>query len=77
MPIYEYRCRNCDHKFSLLVGVTAKKQSRACPHCGSRQLTKLVSRIAPIVRDEDSGGDDFGDDLEDGGDLDDDGDLED
>ena len=31
MPLYEYRCNKCSHKFSLLVGVTAEKVKKACP----------------------------------------------
>lgn len=73
MPLYEYRCRKCQRTFSLLVGMTAKQQKRACPHCGSRQLSKLISRIAPIVRGDDVDTDDFDDD----GDLEDYDDFED
>jgi len=76
MPLYEYRCNECKRRFSLLVGVTAKKAKRACPRCGSRKMTKLISRIAPILRDDVDGdlddsdfegddelGDDYGEDL--------------
>jgi putative FmdB family regulatory protein len=44
MPIYEYRCRNCDVTFEVLVraGTTV-----TCPHCGSSSLDKLIS--APFV----------------------------
>lgn len=77
MPLYEYRCEKCQRRFSLLVGMTAKKQKRACPDCGSRQLSKLISRIAPIVRGEDSDTDDFDDDFGDDGDLEDYDDFED
>ena len=72
MPLYEYRCNECTRRFTLLVGVTAEKTKRACPRCGSRKVTKLISRIAPIVRDDfDSDlddadlGDEYGDDLDD------------
>jgi len=80
MPLFEYRCSECKRRFTLLVGVTAAKAKRACPKCGSRKLTKLISRIAPVVRQEDFGDDfddadldaddEFGDDY-DGGDSDD------
>jgi hypothetical protein len=49
--------------------MTAKQQKRACPHCGSRQLTKLISRIAPVSRDNGFDSDGFGED-EDLGDYD-------
>jgi putative FmdB family regulatory protein len=65
MPLYEYRCDECRRKFTLLVGVTSKKEKSACPKCGSRKITKLISRISPIVR-----GDDVDGGLEEG-DLDD------
>ncbi|MFB3881325.1 MAG: zinc ribbon domain-containing protein [Armatimonadota bacterium] len=81
MPLFEYRCDRCKGKFTLLVGVTAKKEKQVCPKCGSRKITKLISRVAAVVRegdfDSDFGGedlpdsdDDLGDD--DGGDYDDD-----
>lgn len=72
MPLYEYRCQECRKKFSLLEGVTAEKVKRVCPKCGSRKLTKLISRIAPVVREEDFD-DDFGDELDDDYDGDNDG----
>jgi len=71
MPLYEYRCKKCGRRFSLLVGVTAEKTPIRCPRCGSRQATKLISRIAAIVREEDFGDSDFDDmdeDLDDYGD---------
>jgi putative FmdB family regulatory protein len=73
MPLYEYRCNQCGRRFSLLVGVTAAKEKRACPGCGARKLTKLISRIA-AVKQGDEFGDDFGDDLGEAGDSEDYGD---
>ncbi len=61
MPLYEYKCDKCGRKLTLLIGVTADKPKQVCPRCGSRKLTKLISRIAPIGR-----GDEFDDDLGDG-----------
>jgi len=50
MPLYEYRCNECSREFTLLVGVTATKAKRACPKCGSRKITKLISRPSPLAR---------------------------
>jgi len=44
MPIYEYRCRNCDATFEKLV---RSGDTVTCPHCGSSSLDKLLS--APFV----------------------------
>ena len=41
MPIYEYRCSDCQREFELLV---RSGDEVICPECGSRQLDKLVSR---------------------------------
>jgi putative FmdB family regulatory protein len=44
MPIYEYRCRNCDTSFE---GPVRGSDVVTCPHCGSSSLDKLIS--APFV----------------------------
>jgi len=43
MPIYDYRCNNCNKTFELLV---RSSSTPACPSCGSLQLEKLLSRPA-------------------------------
>lgn len=44
MPLYDYRCRSCQAEFELLV---RSSTAPACPHCGSADLARAVSRIAP------------------------------
>ncbi|HUV99893.1 MAG TPA: zinc ribbon domain-containing protein [Gallionella sp.] len=44
MPIYDFRCNNCNKTFELLVRTSTVQ---ACPTCGSLQLEKLVSLPAP------------------------------
>jgi len=63
MPIYEYRCASCGKKVALLVGMTAEPDEETCPQCGSRQLTRLVSRFVR-GRDEDARVDEIADRLE-------------
>ena len=46
MPVYEYACPGCRKVVSVLVrraGATAKP---ACPECGGKRLTRLISRFA-------------------------------
>jgi len=43
MPIYEYQCRSCHHRFEELVRAGAEP---ACPECKSRKLEKLLSAFA-------------------------------
>jgi putative FmdB family regulatory protein len=63
MPVYEYRCGGCGRKVTLLVGVVAEKVDEACPVCGSRELTKLVSRFRR-ARSEDERIDELSERLE-------------
>ena len=44
MPIFEYRCADCDATFEVLV---RRDDGVTCPHCGSQSLDKLIS--APVV----------------------------
>jgi putative FmdB family regulatory protein len=53
MPIFEYRCKGCGRRFSVLVGVVANSDPLECPRCHGTDLVKLVSRFArPRSEDE-------------------------
>ena len=43
MPMYEYQCRSCDHKFELLVRESTRYE---CPKCQGRELDKQLSVFA-------------------------------
>ncbi len=60
MPLYEYRCNECNRKFTYLVGMIADNKDPQCPRCGSKDLKKLISRVAR-VRSEDEMLDDLAD----------------
>lgn len=53
MPIYEYRCRDCNRRVSILWRSLAEAESTAprCPKCGGEHLTRLMSRVA-VARSE-------------------------
>jgi putative FmdB family regulatory protein len=40
MPIFEYRCRACQHEFETLV---RPGSTPACPNCAAADLEKLLS----------------------------------
>ena len=46
MPIYEYECRGCGHRFEFLLLPTHPTEP-ACPSCESKDLEKLISTFAP------------------------------
>lgn len=52
MPIYEYRCTTCRRRSSVLLLSYKEQADPVCPHCGSRELTRIMSRFA-TVRSED------------------------
>jgi putative FmdB family regulatory protein len=43
MPLFEYICRDCQHRFEVLVTVD---RVPGCPACRSRSLEKQVSVFA-------------------------------
>ena len=44
MPIYEYRCRSCDHELEVLQKLSDPELSD-CPSCGQPELKKLISPV--------------------------------
>jgi putative FmdB family regulatory protein len=53
MPIYEFRCQACRRRVSVFQRSISAPVNAACPHCGSSDLRRLVSRFA-VVRGEDA-----------------------
>ena len=47
MPIYEYRCKACEHETEALQKMS-DRPLRKCPECGRMQLQRLIS--APSFR---------------------------
>jgi putative FmdB family regulatory protein len=45
MPLYEYRCMDCDLRFELLKRSSAADEVE-CVRCGSARVQRLFSRFA-------------------------------
>ena len=60
MPIYEYRCGACKRKVTVLTLRASETVDPVCDRCGSRDLSRLMSRFA-MVRSEGSRLDDLSD----------------
>jgi putative FmdB family regulatory protein len=45
VPIYEFACESCGHRFEELVGshVGLEADDATCPECGSAKLERLIS----------------------------------
>ena len=46
MPIYEYQCPECQHRFSVLVRSAGDKEKPPCPECGGARTARLISPVA-------------------------------
>jgi putative FmdB family regulatory protein len=53
MPIYEYVCRKCSEKFSVLRGICSSKKI-ACPQCSSQEVKKIFSAFSCASGSENS-----------------------
>jgi len=77
MPIYEYRCKACNHEYELIRSIAQMNQPGACPSCKSRRVERRLSMFAVAsgaapdfmtsdIEPEDlMGDDDFGDGYDD------------
>jgi len=52
MPIYEFRCRRCRKKTTVLVLRAGALGAVRCEHCGGADLEKLWSRFASPKSEE-------------------------
>jgi putative FmdB family regulatory protein len=53
VPIYEFACQSCGHRFEELVGshVGLEADEVVCPKCGTAKIERLVSSsYAPVHR---------------------------
>lgn len=53
MPIYEYRCTACGRKVTVLTLRVSEQVDPVCEHCGSRKLSRLMSRFATVRSEAD------------------------
>jgi putative FmdB family regulatory protein len=48
MPIYDYRCPECDHKFEARHGFD--DPAPACPNCEHEEVTRLITQAPTVAR---------------------------
>jgi putative FmdB family regulatory protein len=54
MPIYVYRCPQCQETFERLVPMSANNTTAPCPNCGTQDARKQLSSFAAL--DKGTGG---------------------
>jgi len=52
VPIYEYRCNRCHRRASIFQRSIRDAVAVVCAHCGSTDLTRLISRVAVLHSEE-------------------------
>ena len=43
MPIYEYACTDCGHRFEELVSMNDRDGAQSCPACGRKAVRRKLS----------------------------------
>lgn len=43
MPIYDYRCRSCEHEFDTLRNVRDDDRDVECPECHAQNAERKIS----------------------------------
>ena len=46
MPLYEYKCKACGHRFEVLQRMGEGAAGIECPRCGQEAAEKLLSTFA-------------------------------
>jgi putative FmdB family regulatory protein len=46
LPIYEFACRSCEHRFEELVKANGSSPALPCPSCGSHETSRIMSAFA-------------------------------
>ncbi len=43
MPIYEFKCQDCEKKFELILSSANNVSDVTCPECESKNIRKTIS----------------------------------
>lgn len=46
MPIYEYQCLKCSHRFEMIHGVGEKERKVVCPQCKDSHIQRILSSFS-------------------------------
>ena len=55
MPIYEFKCIQCEKIFEILCFRGDDENNAVCPHCGSQKTKKLLSAFSAASSGSKSG----------------------
>ena len=46
MPVFEYKCKQCNSKFEVLHKSSVNQEEVTCPKCNSKENKKLLSSFS-------------------------------
>ncbi len=46
MPVYEFKCRKCDHLFEVMGSYAEREKAQTCPKCGGTQVKQVISLVS-------------------------------
>lgn len=46
MPLYEYKCQDCGHRFEVLQRLGEGAEGQKCPGCNHHEVSRLFSTFA-------------------------------
>lgn len=50
MPIYEFRCRDCEKTFETVQSVAQHETTSArCPHCQGTNVERIMSQVYAVT----------------------------
>ncbi len=49
MPLYEYVCESCDHRFEAMQALSTKPEDTACPKCQMANSRRIMSSFASKI----------------------------
>ncbi len=55
LPLYEFRCHSCGHRFDVLTAYSRKSEVR-CPRCEAAELKEILSPVASSVSGQSAAG---------------------
>jgi len=48
MPIFEYKCKNCNSKFEVFHKSLSNPEDTVCPKCNSKENQKIFSAFSSV-----------------------------
>lgn len=55
MPLYEYICMDCEHKFDKLRAFSQADDPAECPHCHAVRAKRTISLFAAPIHSDGGG----------------------